>query len=137
MSETNKSVIAEDRYHVNINNWVCSCPAYLKSRYLLCKHLVAKKNGRLFVPTYAETIRRHDYPFLIFKKDNLPIINPTNNPWVRLRDETDEEIDINEEEGSSSMIQQETFEHTRLAERHQQLAVYRRKFESALALYRQ
>ena len=33
------------------------------------------------------------------------------------------------------MIQQETFEHTRLAERHQQLAVYRRKFESALTLY--
>ena len=125
----------EDRYHVDINNWVCSCPAYLNSRYLLCKHLVTKKNGRLFMPTYTETIRRHDYPFLIFKKDNLPIINPMNNPWIRLRDETDEEIDINEEEGLSSMIQPETFEHTRLTERHQQLAVYRRKFESALALY--
>ena len=36
-------------------------------------------------------------------RDNLPIINPMNSPWVRLIDETDEEIDINEEEGSSSL----------------------------------
>ena len=75
------------------------------------------------------------YPFLTFEKDNLPNINLMNNPWVRITDETDEEIVINEEEGSSSMIQQEMFERTRLAERHQQLAVYRKKFESALALY--
>src|SRR6185295_5968837 len=125
----------EDRYHIDVSNWVCSCPAYLNSRYLLCKHLVAKKNGRLFMPTYAETIRRHDYPFLIFEKDNLPIINPMNNPWVRLRHETDEETDVNEAVSSNSMIRQETFEHTRLADRRQQLVEYRRKFESALRLY--
>ena len=56
------------RYHVDINNWVCSCPTYLNSRYLLCKHLVAKNNGRLFMPTYTETIRRHDIRFLSLKK---------------------------------------------------------------------
>jgi hypothetical protein len=124
----------EDRHHVDVNNWVCSCRAYLNSRYLLCKHLVAKKNGRQFIPTYAETIRRHDYPFLIFRKDNLPIISPMNNPWVTYG--TNEEIDTNEEEGSrSNIIQQETLEHTRLAERRRQLAAYKSKFESALMLY--
>ena len=57
-----------------------------------------------------------------------------NNPWVRLRHETDKETDVNEEESSNSMIRQETFEHTRLVDR-QQLVEYRRKFESALTLY--
>ena len=127
----------EDRYHVDINNWICSCPAYLKSRYLICKHLVCKKNGRQFIPTYTETVRRHDYPFLIFENENLPTITPINNPWVRYG--MNEELDIHdEEEDSSTVIQPETLEHTGLdvlAERRQRLAVYRRKFEAALTLY--
>jgi hypothetical protein len=126
----------EDRYHVDVNNWVCSCRAYLNSRYLLCKHLVAKKNGSQFVPKYIETVRRHDYPFFIFQKDNLPTITPMNNPWVRY--EVDEEIDTYEEGGSSTTNQQETLERARLdtlTERRQQLAVYRRLFDSALTLY--
>src|SRR6185369_11005811 len=82
------------------NNWICSCPTYLKSRYLICKHLVYKKNGRQFIPTYTETVRRHDYPFLIFENENLPTITPINNPWVRYG--MDEELDIHDEEEDSS-----------------------------------
>ena len=115
---------------------MCLCRTYLNSRYLLCKHLVAKKNGSQFVPKYIETVRRHDYPFLIFQKDNLPTITPINNPWVRY--EVDEEIDTYEEGGSSTTNRQETLEHARLdtlTERRQQVAVYRRLFDSALMLY--
>ena len=50
-----------------------------------------------------------------------------NNPWVRLRDKTDEEIDINEEEGSSSMIV--------LQRGINSLLYIENFFESALALY--
>ncbi|KLO08623.1 hypothetical protein SCHPADRAFT_803506, partial [Schizopora paradoxa] len=31
-------------YHTDINNWTCSCPSYLLSRFLLCKHLVRSTN---------------------------------------------------------------------------------------------
>lgn len=28
-------------YHTNPIQWVCACPAYLKSRFLICKHLIS------------------------------------------------------------------------------------------------
>ena len=59
-----------ERYQVDLDNWVCSCPAYVNSRYLLCKHLVAKK-GKDFWPTFNETTRRHDYPFIFLEKISL------------------------------------------------------------------
>ncbi|TDL17451.1 hypothetical protein BD410DRAFT_708203, partial [Rickenella mellea] len=34
-------------YHTDIQKWTCSCPAYLISRFLLCKHLVRKANAAL------------------------------------------------------------------------------------------
>jgi hypothetical protein len=27
------------RYLVDVNGWICNCPAYAKSRFLICKHL--------------------------------------------------------------------------------------------------
>ncbi|KAG6907485.1 hypothetical protein DXG01_008775 [Tephrocybe rancida] len=32
------------KYLTDVERWVCSCPAYLISRFLLCKHLVRKAN---------------------------------------------------------------------------------------------
>ncbi|KAJ6557685.1 hypothetical protein B0H19DRAFT_946891, partial [Mycena capillaripes] len=34
-------------YFTDVEKWVCSCPAYLISRFLLCKHLVREANSRL------------------------------------------------------------------------------------------
>jgi hypothetical protein len=31
-------------HHTDISRWVCSCPAFLISRFLLCKHLVREAN---------------------------------------------------------------------------------------------
>jgi hypothetical protein len=127
----------EDRYHIDVNNWVCSCPAYLSSPYLLCKHLIAKKNGRVFIPTFLETERRHDYPFLAFGKDKLPVITRSNNPWVRYGASI-EEINPYIEESSASTNQQDIQMPTRidvLAERRERLAVYKRKLDLALTLY--
>ena len=34
-------------YHTNLQQWTCGCPAYLISRFLLCKHLVRLANTAL------------------------------------------------------------------------------------------
>lgn len=34
-------------YYTDINTWTCSCPSYLISRFLLCKHIVRTINARL------------------------------------------------------------------------------------------
>jgi hypothetical protein len=34
-------------YHTSLAKWTCSCPSYLISRHLLCKHLVRLVNGKL------------------------------------------------------------------------------------------
>ena len=31
-------------HHTSIDKWTCSCPSYLTSRFLLCKHLVRQAN---------------------------------------------------------------------------------------------
>ncbi|PKY41406.1 hypothetical protein RhiirA4_454982 [Rhizophagus irregularis] len=41
---TNIEFAMDKRHHIDTINWICSCPAYFCSPYLLCKHLVAKKN---------------------------------------------------------------------------------------------
>ncbi|KAJ7576556.1 hypothetical protein C8J56DRAFT_1061832 [Mycena floridula] len=37
----------QGKYHTNHEAWTCSCPAYLISRFLLCKHLVRAVNLKL------------------------------------------------------------------------------------------
>jgi hypothetical protein len=34
-------------YHTDLDTWTCSCPSYLVSRFLLCKHLVRMANIEL------------------------------------------------------------------------------------------
>ena len=38
---------AAGKYHVSLENWVCSCPSYLVGRLMLCKHLVKAANSTL------------------------------------------------------------------------------------------
>ena len=47
--------------------WTCSCPAYLISRFLLCKHLVREANNKLSNKPLTDlkfflNLRRHHYP---------------------------------------------------------------------------
>ncbi|CAG8848878.1 13948_t:CDS:2, partial [Gigaspora margarita] len=30
----------EERYAINLDYWLCSCPSFLRSRFLICKHLI-------------------------------------------------------------------------------------------------
>lgn len=52
-------------YIVDKDTWTCSCPAYLRSPFLLCKHLVAGAD----VPVYRDIIRRRHPPFLEIQRE--------------------------------------------------------------------
>lgn len=45
--------------------WTCSCPAFLASEFLLCKHLIHGKE----LPQYREINRFHRPPFLRFEEN--------------------------------------------------------------------
>jgi hypothetical protein len=54
-------------YITDINRWTCSCPSYLISRFLLCKHLVRAanrilKDKPLDCLDFFSTLRRNHYP---------------------------------------------------------------------------
>jgi len=55
------------KYLTEIDRWTCSCPAYLISRFLLCKHLVREANkildnSPLDDLSFFFTLRRERYP---------------------------------------------------------------------------
>nr|GAT51701.1 predicted protein [Mycena chlorophos] len=51
-----------DTYRPDVKRWVCSCPAFLTSRFLICKHLIRLMK---VVPTrfFREVKRQHTAPF--------------------------------------------------------------------------
>ena len=73
----------EDKYLTDINNWFCSCPAFMNDTYTVCKHLVKKytDENTIFFPQYTITKRRHDYPLICFGEAHTSI-DFINNPWT-------------------------------------------------------
>ncbi|KIJ31167.1 hypothetical protein M422DRAFT_783845 [Sphaerobolus stellatus SS14] len=63
----NKAERENGTYHTNIHHWTCSCPAYLISHFLLCKHLVRTANAHLGGAPLTDlrfflNIQRHQLP---------------------------------------------------------------------------
>lgn len=56
-------------YEIDRVNWTCSCPAYLRNPFLLCKHLVQGTD----LPAYRDLIRRHP-PFLEIRREPNRVI---------------------------------------------------------------
>jgi hypothetical protein len=50
-------------YLTDTNNWICGCPAFLTSRFFICKHLVQQK-GVVNALFFDEVHRHHQYPFV-------------------------------------------------------------------------
>jgi hypothetical protein len=131
----------DKKYHVDVANWICSCPVYVNSRYLLCKHLIAKKE-KDFWPTFSETTRRHDYPFIFFGNNKPPTISQRNNPWRMINMTIIEEnsfienpvIESHYSENSRD-ISTIVFE-KKMEERQEKYSQYEKKFEKALELYK-
>lgn len=63
----------DEHYFTDLVRWICSCPSFLGSRFLICKHLIYRAieeaklheshNIRLL---YNNFQRREDYPFLVW-----------------------------------------------------------------------
>ena len=56
-----------EKYLTEIDHWTCSCPAYLISQFLLCKHLVRKADKLLnnqphHEPVFFANMKRQHYP---------------------------------------------------------------------------
>src|SRR6185437_13151859 len=64
-------------YYFNTNQWICSCPSFLQSHFLICKHLVQTINGRHKRLLYNEFQQNRTYPFWEFNS-NSNIINTEN-----------------------------------------------------------
>ena len=47
----------------DINNWICGCPYFLKSCFLICKHLVQQK-GIVDIQFFNQIYQHNQYPFL-------------------------------------------------------------------------
>ncbi|KAF7978602.1 hypothetical protein HWV62_45332 [Athelia sp. TMB] len=78
------------KYHTDVTRWTCSCPAYLISRFLLCKHLVRTANTHIpnFNPQtnlafFAALRRNHFPPFY-----NIPALQPKPLPAEDPTEET-------------------------------------------------
>jgi len=98
-----KEVNTDTIYYTDIERWICSCPAFIDSTYLLCKHLVKRYTAETpnFFPQFVLTKRRHDYPLICFERENVPRIEPVNSPWNNLVDdsfdESENELENNDE----------------------------------------
>ncbi|KAL3688896.1 hypothetical protein R1sor_015205 [Riccia sorocarpa] len=75
-------------YRTDLTRWSCSCPAFVKAKYLLCKHLVRGfvEEHRSRKPVYNETYRRFNPPFYVFgrKEDffSWSVLSGRLDPWL-------------------------------------------------------
>ena len=53
-----------NEYYISIDNWICGCPAFSRSRMLICKHLVhAPSIGRI-APRSRFVLRKSWAPYI-------------------------------------------------------------------------
>jgi hypothetical protein len=61
--ELSTRVINNNAYLTDSNNWICGCPAFLISRFFICKHIVQQK-GVVDALFFDKVHRHHQYPFV-------------------------------------------------------------------------
>nr|GAT46378.1 predicted protein [Mycena chlorophos] len=68
----------DDTYRPDVKRWVCSCPAFLTSRFLICKHLIRLVK---VVPTrfFREVQRQRTVPFWRHP-DLMPVDDEDQDP---------------------------------------------------------
>ena len=57
-------------YTTNQSQWICSCPAFQSSKFLICKHLVQN----LPCPAYRDLVRNRSPPFLEIKRTSERLV---------------------------------------------------------------
>jgi hypothetical protein len=108
-------------YHTDIMRWTCSCPAYLISRFLTCKHIVRQINQRLDnkpltdLEFFAKLRRQHSPPF--FRIEGIHFIQSAPETVARaprkvLRTLADINTHASEAPSSEGAVEDTTGEHS-------------------------
>jgi hypothetical protein len=132
-----------ESYHVDVDKWICSCPAFINSPYLVCKHLIqtyAVSNPD--TPQYKTITRRHDYPFIYFGEDDPPRIHSINTPWNHIQQSPSNEPETipevsGESESSESSESSIRARFNTIGSRKAVLATDKRIFESLNSILEQ
>ncbi|KAJ3965250.1 hypothetical protein EV361DRAFT_855650 [Lentinula raphanica] len=90
-------------YHTNVETMTCSCPSYLISRWLLCKHLVREVNAKTSnlplnnLSFFRDLRRNHTAPFYKIpglhspqRTDSMPDTSRANSPSFHSSDSSDD-----------------------------------------------
>ncbi|CAG8820327.1 45801_t:CDS:2, partial [Gigaspora margarita] len=76
----------EDRYFIDLEHWICSCPSFFQSRFLICKHLIYEASDNVKPESirliYQNFKRQTDYPFLIWNSSELQIVSENNEDYT-------------------------------------------------------
>jgi MULE transposase domain len=98
--ECSRRTINDTSYITDSVKWTCSCPAYLESRFLLCKHLV--QSVRPVGPIFFNEVHRRRSPPFWQHPDLIPLeieANMTKQSELESGEEADEEnTDISDAE---------------------------------------
>ncbi len=111
-------------YHTSLEQWTCSCPSYLISRFLLCKHLARAANTHLKTTRHGLRFfynlrRRTSPPFYL-----IPGIHPPSKEHLNGLDSDDEcEIVIIEEDGDEAEVVTPSMEEKRFDDEGQSSSV--------------
>ncbi|KAL3679518.1 hypothetical protein R1sor_022474 [Riccia sorocarpa] len=78
---------ARGYYVTDVSAWTCSCPAFVSSKYLLCKHLVLGYTTGVSaeIPVYLQTYQRFEPSFYVFQSSedffSKQTMRPESDPW--------------------------------------------------------
>jgi hypothetical protein len=80
-----KRELSGELYYTNTDQWICSCPAFLKDRFFLCKHLVKSVND-IITPEFFNNVQRQgNYPLLgMISKEQNTTFNSFNTTLLNI-----------------------------------------------------
>ncbi|CAG8511540.1 25914_t:CDS:2, partial [Gigaspora rosea] len=81
-----KESLSDNLYFTNPNQWTCTCIAYMKNRFFLCKHLVQRNGNYPLISTYDGKLINvfHFYNSEAYK---VPNILPIKESIIEYKDE--------------------------------------------------
>ncbi|CAG8668472.1 9051_t:CDS:1 [Gigaspora rosea] len=88
-----KKALGSNSYATDSKTWTCSCPAYLDSRFLLCKHLV--QSVCPIKPNFFNEVKRYRSPPFWRHKDLIPLVQGLGPVEVDETYELEDELNTN------------------------------------------
>ncbi|KAI9479560.1 hypothetical protein BDB00DRAFT_879279 [Zychaea mexicana] len=88
-----ESPVAVTQYQPSVERWTCSCPAFLRSRFMICKHLARRSGSGRIVAKQHFIQRQSIAPFVRIRP-----VNTTHPSGDANDDEDDDEHNDDDDE---------------------------------------